>query len=30
MPVNALYDAHEHLIETLIAVKIIDDWIDFT
>ena len=30
MPVNALYDAHEHLIETLIAVKIIDDWNDFT
>ena len=30
MPVNALNDAHEHPIVTLIAVKTIDDWNNFT
>ena len=30
MPVNVLNDAYEHLIETLIVVKIIDDWNDFS
>ena len=30
MLANALSDAHEHLIEALVAVKIIDVWNDHT
>ena len=30
MPVNALNDAHEHIIVTLIAMKTINDWNNFS
>ena len=30
MPVNALSDAHKHLIEILVTVKIIVVWSDYT
>ena len=30
MPINALSDAHEHLVKTLITVEIIAVWSDYT
>ena len=30
MPVNALSDAHKHLVEILVTVKIIVVWSDYT